>query len=142
MLELGLVPAGSALASALFPYAAQRNPVGGLGSAAGGLSADVAFAIRFLAHVVWLELLFGTAEVPAAGGDLGALMVAAAAVDRRLVYPRDVEAQGDLGRQMALVLAHWEPAARSEHPERFRMAVDVSRRAASATASFVKTWKT
>jgi hypothetical protein len=129
VLELGLVPAGASLAAALFPYAAQRGPGAGGRTAEAG---DIAFAVRFLAHVVWLDRLFGTDEPEAEGGDLGMLMVAAAAVDRRLVFPRDVDPGSDLGRRMGALLSHWELSARGERPERFRMAVDVARRAANA----------
>jgi hypothetical protein len=124
------VPAGSALAAALFPYAAQRMPGAGRGVEA----ADLTFAVRFLAHLLWLDRLFGAGEPDADGGDLGMLLVAAAAVDRRLVFPRDVDPGSDLGQRLLGLLTRWEPAARAGHPERFRMAVDVSRRAASAAA--------
>jgi hypothetical protein len=73
--------------------------------------------------------LFGEGEPEADGGDLGMLMVAAAAVDRRLVFPRDVSPGSDLGLRMGELLSRWEPAARGDRPERFRLAVDVARRA-------------
>jgi hypothetical protein len=128
VLELGLVPAGGALAAALFPYAAQRSATAG-GRGGGAEVGDIAFALRFLAHAVWLDRLFGEGEPEADGGDLGMLMVAAAAVDRRLVFPRDVSPGSDLGRRMGELLSRWEPAARGDRPERFRMAVEVARRA-------------
>jgi hypothetical protein len=81
---------------------------------------------------VWLDRLFGTDEPEGEGGDLGMLMVASAAVDRRLVFPPDVDPGSDLGRRMGALLSNWELAARGERPERFRMAVDVARRAANA----------
>ena len=66
VLELGLVPAGGALAAALFPYAAQRSATAG-GRGGGAEVGDIAFALRFLAHAVWLDRLFGTGEPEADG---------------------------------------------------------------------------
>jgi hypothetical protein len=128
VLELGLVPAGGALAAALFSFAALRAGAGQPGSR----PAEVVFAIRFLAHVVWLELLFGGGEVDEKGGDLAALLVAAAAVDPRLVFPPDVTPGSDVGRRMVSTLSRWGAAPGGYTEERFRMALDVCRHAAVA----------
>jgi hypothetical protein len=72
-LEIGVRRAGDAFAEALFRYASLQEPAGGLGVTPAG----VRFAIGFLAHIVWLDVLFpapagvradGTVEV---GGEVG-----------------------------------------------------------------------
>ena len=59
MLELGVGRCGDALAEALYRFVSrQDDPPAGARSP--GLSPDaVAFALEFLAHLVWLEVMFG-----------------------------------------------------------------------------------
>jgi hypothetical protein len=129
VMELGLLTAGGALAAALFQYASVRDAPGPASSAAG-----VAFGIRFLAHVVWLETLFAREDPAPAGGDLGALLVAAAEVEPTLVFPPDVNPAGDAGLRLRRVLASWRAAALGSQKERFQIALGVVRYAAGATA--------
>jgi hypothetical protein len=57
-LELGVRQSGEAFADALFRFASMQEPPGGLRVTADG----VRFAIRFLAHLVWLDVLFAPAS--------------------------------------------------------------------------------
>src|SRR5882724_8365014 len=54
-LDLGVGRAGEAFADALFRFSSLQEPAGGMSATAEALR----FAIRFLAHLVWLDLLFG-----------------------------------------------------------------------------------
>jgi hypothetical protein len=121
VLELGLPAAGSALAAALFRYAAAREP-GGAAASPG----SVAFAIRFLAHLLWLDVLFGRdpAAAPAAD-DLGAVLVAAAELAPQLLFPRDLAAGSDAGRGFAAALAGLRRSILSTAGERYEMARSV-----------------
>ena len=69
----------------------------------------VAFAVRFLAHMVWLDVLFGNAAEKRSsrqradidrslepGVDLAVMLTAAARTARSLVWPADVPETGDL----------------------------------------------
>src|SRR5204863_3692054 len=55
LLELGVEPSGSALVAALKRFASMKD-------SAGATPAAVAFAIRFLVHLVWLHHLCAGAE--------------------------------------------------------------------------------
>jgi hypothetical protein len=106
MLDVGLDRAGDALAMALLRFASRQDPPGGVEAT----PEAVAFALRFLAHVVWLDVLFGgtpaassdaatRGEVaPGTGTELGTLLTTAARLAPRLVWPPDVSADGDAGR--------------------------------------------
>jgi hypothetical protein len=107
MLEIGLERAGDGLASALLRFASFQDPPGGVAAT----PEAVAFAIGFLAHLVWLDVLFGESE-GGAGGELGVMMAAAAALAPTLVWPPDVPPDGDLGRAYAHRLARYEESAR------------------------------
>ena len=127
IVELGLVGAGGALAAALFQYASVRDSPAAASSPAGA-----AFGIRFLAHAVWLETLFGSEDPPPTGGDLGALLVAAAEVEPALVFPPDVSPGSDAGSRLRRILAGWRGAALGSQKERFQIALGVVRYALSA----------
>jgi hypothetical protein len=107
MLEIGLERAGDGLASALLRFASFQDPPGGVAAT----PETVAFAIGFLAHLVWLDVLFGESE-GGGGGELGVMMAAAAALAPTLVWPPDVAPDGDLGRAYAQRLARYAEAAR------------------------------
>ena len=129
VLELGLVPAGSALAGALLAHAAVRpTPANRVSTPAG-----LAFGIRFVAHAFWLELLFGEGTLPDDGQDLGALLAAAAEVDPTLVFPPDISPSSELGQRLTSVLERWGATARQGMAERHRLCLDVSRHAAAAS---------
>jgi hypothetical protein len=127
VIELGLVTAGGALAASLFQYASVRE-------SPPPSPAGVAFGIRFLAHALWLETLFGRDDPAPAGGDLGALLVAAAEVDASLVFPPDVNPASDAGARVRRILAGWRGAAMGGGKERFQIALGVVRWAAAAGA--------
>ena len=119
MLEVGLERAGGALAAALLRFASFQDPPGG----APATPEAVAFALRFLAHLVWLDVLFepgGTATsaapvaTPGASGELASMVTAAAARAPALVWPPDVAADGDLGRAFAARLEALAARARTE----------------------------
>jgi hypothetical protein len=106
LVEEGLARAGEALASALFRFASFQDPAGG----APATPEAVAFALRFLAHLAWLDLLFGPAAGGEAGATLGALLTVADEVAPALVWPPDVPAPGDLGRSFRARLQRLEAA--------------------------------
>ena len=98
----GIDRAGDALSDALYRFVAFHDPAYQFQA-----SPDViGFAVRFIAHLVWLDVLFGTtSQRPDAqdlvdrslepGTDLAVIMTAAASTDRALVWPRDVPDSGD-----------------------------------------------
>ena len=103
--EIGVDRAGDALAGALYRFAGMHDPPFGQPVS----EESVAFALRFLAHLVWLDVLYGVdpdraraARSAQAGPELGlelAVVITAAARTRRsLVWPEDVSATGDLGK--------------------------------------------
>jgi hypothetical protein len=109
MLEIGLARAGEGLASALLRFASFQDPPGGVPAT----PEAVAFALGFLAHIVWLDVLFGDGEGAAgAGGELGAMLAAAARVAPSLVWPPDVAPDGELGRGYAQRLSRFAEGAR------------------------------
>ncbi len=97
MLEVGVARAGDGLASALLRFASFQDPPGGVPATPDA----VAFAVQFLAHLAWLDVLFGDgahAVPPGSGAELGVMLTAADTFAPALVWPRDVPADGDLGR--------------------------------------------
>jgi hypothetical protein len=112
MLDVGLDRAGDALAMSLLRFASRQES----GGQSGGVEPTpeaVAFALRFLAHVVWLDVLFAggaaTPEpgaprgdvAPGTGTELGTLLTTAARFAPALVWPPDVAADSDAGRAFA-----------------------------------------
>ncbi|HVV16548.1 MAG TPA: hypothetical protein VHH90_05030 [Polyangia bacterium] len=100
-LDLGVERAGDALAAALYRYVSLHDPPVGLRPSGDG----AAFALGFLAHLVWLDVLFraegrrGTVERPAGAGlELAVVLTAAERTRPQLVWPDDVPVDGDLGR--------------------------------------------
>jgi hypothetical protein len=104
-LDLGLERAGDALAAALYRYVGMHDPPVGLRASGEG----AAFALRFLSHLVWLDVLFraqmpgarGVAPAdlpPVAGLELAVVLTAAERTRPELVWPDDVPPDGDLGR--------------------------------------------
>jgi hypothetical protein len=69
-LEIGVRRAGDAYAEALFRFASLQDPPGGMAASPEG----ICFAIRFIAHLVWLDVLFparaaGRSDQPGAERD-------------------------------------------------------------------------
>ena len=108
VLAAGVDRAGDAFADALYRFAGYHDPPGGVRASAEA----VRFAIRFLAHTVWLDVLFSRdgggkpsaapslARAPSApaaepGVELAVLLSAAARVSPTLVWPDDVAAAPD-----------------------------------------------
>jgi hypothetical protein len=111
LLEVGVDRAGDSLAIALHRFASFQDPSGGLTATPEGVS----FALRFLAHVVWLDVLLGRAadtSVSTGAAELAALVTAAARTEPSLVWPSDVGPDDDLGRAFRARLATM--AARAE----------------------------
>jgi hypothetical protein len=99
--ESGVERVGDALADALYRFASFHDPPVGLYASAEAL----AFSVRFLAHIVWLDVLFGRpakeigAMRPRAvepGVDLAVMLTAAVHVWPGLVWPPDVPPTGDV----------------------------------------------
>ncbi len=113
VLELGIESAGSALVMALLRFGSA-----GEADADPGSAQEIAFAIRFLAHVCWLHILFAGGRSLASGSDFAALLAAAADVDPRLLWPPDVVRDSGLGREFTQTLQRLR--AEIPAPERYR----------------------
>jgi hypothetical protein len=94
MLEVGVARAGDGLSSALLRFASFQDPPGG----APATPEAVAFALQFVAHLMWLDVLFGERAPAAGGAELAVMLTAADTFAPMLVWPRDVPSDGDLGR--------------------------------------------
>jgi hypothetical protein len=119
MLEVGLERAGDGLAAALLRFASFQDPPGGVPAT----PEAVAFALQFLAHLVWLDVLFGSGAAVTpnrsptgrAGAELGGMLTAAALRAPALVWPRDVPPDGDLGRAFGARLEDFAARARGRN---------------------------
>jgi len=125
-LAVGVDRAGDAFAEALLRFASFQDPQGGVPATAAG----VAFALRFLAHLVWLDVLFGAAARAdadgGAGADLAVLLMAAERTSPALVWPRGLPADGDLGHAFRARLDAMAERARARGLTRFEAAVGVA----------------
>ncbi|HVR61787.1 MAG TPA: hypothetical protein VMU50_07790, partial [Polyangia bacterium] len=145
VVEAGVLRAGDVLADALFRFVSGHDPPGG----AAPNSAAIAFAIRFLAHALWLDLLFGSegaaTEAGAAGAvaaageggataglDLAVVLVAAQRISSALVWPPDVAAGSDLGRRFIDRMAGMASLVRARRSPRFDTAVAIAGLAAQS----------
>jgi len=157
MLELGVGRCGDALGEALYRFVSrQDDPAGGgSGGRRSGLSPGaVAFALQFLAHIVWLDVMFapgapreangggaGTAAVEldgerdrareramvdAPGRELAILLAAANLRAPGQLWPRDVPVTSDLGRSFARHLEAWFARHDVERSPRWPTALDVA----------------
>jgi hypothetical protein len=115
VLELGIDNAGSVLVMALLRFGSAGET-----DAAPGSAEEIAFAIRFLAHVHWLHLLFGVDSQPAAGSDFAALLAAAADVEPRLLWPPDIVRDSGLGLQFTQTLQRLRAETPACVPDRYR----------------------
>jgi len=160
MLELGVGRCGDALAEALYRFVSRQDDLPG-GAADGrapaaartsGLSPDaVAFALQFLAHLVWLDVMFGEdarreggavaagadpdgdrgrdrerTMVDAPGRELAVLLAATNLRAPAQLRPRDVPATSDLGRSFARHLEAWFARHDVERSPRWPTALDVA----------------
>jgi hypothetical protein len=108
IVEVGLEVAGAALVAALLRFAAEREGV---------TPEAVAFAVRLLAHALWLDQLFGATALDGAS-ELGVLLAAAHEVDRRLVWPPDVAVDSPLGAALRARFERLESDAQARAAER------------------------
>lgn len=127
VLELGVEPAGNALVAALLRFASMRQTAAGQAPR----PAEAAFAIRFLAHTVWLHQLFEGGDL-APTSDLAALLAAASEVDERLVWPPDVPRGGPVGAAFAAQLATLRSRVPAAAPEKHQAAAAACRFALGA----------
>ncbi len=125
VLEIGVAPTGGAMVSALFRLASLREPNTGAAAPPGHL----AFAIGFLAHVLWLDGLFGRASTPLAAPELEAVVLAASEIRPGLVWPPDVDATTGAGRFFADRLAQMRRELLLTAPARYVAARALCRRA-------------
>jgi hypothetical protein len=127
-LEIGVLAAGAAYAGALLRFAASReSPTGAAAS-----PADVALGLGFLAHLLWLEMICGNeVDLPAAeSAEFADLLVAAAEVDPRLVFPPDISRESPVGRKLTQVLLRWRAEGHDRPRARQQAALGLARHAA------------
>jgi hypothetical protein len=136
--EIGVERAGDALAGALYRYAGLHDPPLGLAAT----PENVAFALRFLAHLVWLDVLYGAdpdraratrpvGSGPELGLELAVVITAAARTEPSLVWPDDVSFDGDLGRAFAARLALLDARASAAGAPRLAAALSIADYAAT-----------
>lgn len=127
----GASRAGAVLARALLVFAAEPE-----GNGSSQKAESLAFAIRFLAHLLWLDVLApgspsaggqGPSQAgPTSEGELEALLSVARQIDARLVMPPDIPPDGDLA-------ARWTARLRfAKATDAFRMAAEGVCRIAAA----------
>jgi hypothetical protein len=152
MIEIGIDKAGDALAAALLRFASFQEPPSGVPASAQA----VAFALRFLAHVVWLDVLFASGRGPtvstpraaaaaaaAAGGalgieagvDLAVMMAAAERASPKLVWPPDLPEASDLGRAFRGRLVAMVERAQAQGMPRFAAAFGLAEFAVAPTTT-------
>jgi hypothetical protein len=149
----GVDRAGDALADALYRFASFHDPqLGQLGIDASPEA--IAFALRFLAHLVWLDVMFGAAaEKPESadaanvsnianidrslepGVDLAVMLTAAARTARALVWPADVPDTGDLADAFRARLDALGKRAHIHGMPRYSAAIGIAELAAAPTTS-------
>jgi hypothetical protein len=141
-LEVGVARTGDALSEALYRFASFHDPpIGWVASAAA-----VAFALRFLAHLVWLDVLFGADKkadgegAEDAGGagpgtDLAVMLTAAARTRPSLVWPADVGTTGQLGAAFQARLDRLAARAENHGLPRFPAALGIAELAGSPTTA-------
>ncbi len=141
---IGIDRSGDALADALYRFASFHDPPPGQP----GIDASpeaIAFALRFLAHIVWLDVLFGTSsERPESadidrslepGVDLAVMLTAASRTARTLVWPADVGDSGDLADAFRTRLDALSKRAQIHGMPRYPAAVGIAELAAAPTTS-------
>src|SRR5262245_57622383 len=139
---IGVDRSGDALADALYRFASFHDPAPRLDAS----PEAVAFALRFLAHLVWLDVLFGgeavekqeSADIDRSlepGVDLAVMLTAAARTARSLVWPADVPDGGDLADAFRARLDALAKRAHIHGMPRYAAAVAIAELAAApATA--------
>jgi hypothetical protein len=137
LVEGGIDRTGDALAGALYRFAGFHDPPIGLPAS----GEAVAFALTFLAHAVWLDVLFGDSRgagvAPVAppadlGLELAIVLTAASRVRPALVWPADVPASSELGRAFRARLEAMAARADAGAAPRLAAATGIAEFAASA----------
>jgi hypothetical protein len=139
---IGVDRSGDALADALYRFASFHDPQPGTDAS----PEAVAFALRFLAHLVWLDVMFGAAaaEKPESadidrslepGVDLAVMLTAAARTARALVWPGDVSEKSDLGDAFRARLDALAKRAHIHGMPRYSAAVAIAELAVAPTTS-------
>jgi hypothetical protein len=136
---IGVDRTGDALADALYRFASFHDPPPGIDAS----PEAIAFALRFLAHIVWLDVLFGNAvEKPESadidrslepGVDLAVMLTAASRTARTLVWPADVPDSGDLADAFGARLDALAKRAHIHGMPRYSAAVGIAELAAAPT---------
>jgi hypothetical protein len=134
-LEVGVDRAGDAFAGALYRFAGFHDPPVGLPASGDA----VAFALAFLAHLVWLDVLFGrpavdgralppalSARAAESGLELAVVLTAAVRTRPALVWPPDVTETGDLGRAFRARLAAMAMRAEAAGAPRLAAAIGIA----------------
>ncbi|HEY7376640.1 MAG TPA: hypothetical protein VIF57_31060 [Polyangia bacterium] len=143
---IGVDRSGDALADALYRFASFHDPPPGLDASPDA----VAFALRFLAHLVWLDVLFTgrpreetsteSADIDHSlepGVDLAVMLTAAARTARGLVWPGDVPDGGDLADAFRARLDALAERAQVHGMPRYTAALGVAELAAAPTTARV-----
>jgi hypothetical protein len=136
---IGVDRSGDALSDALYRFASFHDPQPGIDAS----PEAVAFALRFLAHIVWLDVLFGTTSDRAESADvdrslepgveLAVMLTAASRTARMLVWPNDVPDTGDLADAFRTRLDALAKRAHIHGMPRYAAAVGVAELAAAPT---------
>jgi len=138
----GVDRSGDALADALYRFSSFHDPPPGIEASPDA----VAFGLRFLAHLVWLDVLFAGREADKTestdidrslepGVDLAVMMTAAARTARTLVWPADIPDDGDLADAFRARLDALASRAHIHGMPRYAAAVGIAELAAApATA--------
>ena len=140
-MSIGVDRSGDALADALYRFASFHDPPPGIDAS----PEAVAFAMRFLAHLVWLDVLFGnpvekpnplssTSIVRSSRASISPVMLTAAArTARALVWPADVPESGDLADAFAARLDALAKRAQIDGMPRYQAALGIAELAAAPT---------
>ncbi len=115
IVELGTEAAGSAVAGALLRFASVAEGREPLAS-----PREAALGIRFVAHVFWLDQLWGEGRELDPGCDLAALLAAASESDARLLWPPDVSRESEPGTRVAKALQRLQSETPKRIPDRYR----------------------
>jgi hypothetical protein len=131
---------GDALADALYRFVSYHDPAYEFHAS----PEVIGFAIRFIAHLVWLDVLFGAGSQRGEAQDLAAvdrslepgtelavIMTAAATTDRALVWPRDVPDSGDTADAFRARLDALAKRASAHGLPRYKTALTITEIAAS-----------
>jgi hypothetical protein len=143
---IGVDRSGDALADALYRFASFHDQTPGQTPGIDASPEAVGFALRFLAHIVWLDVLFEhapAAPTPESGDDidhtlepgvdLAVMLTAASRTARALVWPADIPDTGDLADAFRARLDALAKRAHAHGMPRYAAAVGIAELAAAPT---------